>query len=469
MRIADLAIIGAGPAGMAAAIEASQRGLRVVVLDERAECGGHVLGGLNHWGERLGSTLTPFENGALVGRELIGAFQESRVDYRPDCRVWCVDPDNLEVHYAYLERTMSLRARRLLIATGGRERPVAFPGWTLPGVIGLGAAQDRLRYSPESLPESVILAGTGPLLYVLANQMLAAGRQVRAILDTRRSFAPGRAVLGIMTIRNAPERLYDAVRLWRQLKRRGIPIIAGIRELKAEGSERVRRILYRSGRKTVPMDCDLLVAHWDVIPDIDLTGQAGLAHAWHPGQNSWWPQLDPWGNGNRTGIMVAGDSGGIFGLDAARHSGRIAALDAAHSLGLTAEEERNIAAAFPWGERDRLRALRPIIDGYFPAPRAWMKDFADDVPICPCVNATAADIRAARSLGATGPNQVKALCGAGGGACRGRICGSIIAEFLAVQAGLPPYQIERLNPPLPARDITLNALAEGNRGDQATD
>ena len=154
----ELAIIGAGPAGMAAAALADELGLETVLIDEQGSPGGQMYRAI----ERT-EPGTPLGSDYLAGRPLVAALKASRVDYRPNATLWHVDPEGA----LFLEtagRAETLTARRILLATGALERPVPIPGWTLPGVMTAGASQVLLK-SAGLVPEGrVVLAGQGPLL-----------------------------------------------------------------------------------------------------------------------------------------------------------------------------------------------------------------------------------------------------------------------------------------------------------------
>src|SRR5262249_7542492 len=164
----ELAIIGAGPAGMAAAVLAAELGLETVLIDEQPAPGGQIYRAI----ERA-EPDTPLGADDLAGRPLVAAVRASHVAYRPRTTSWHLEPEGA----LFLEtggRPETLTARRILLATGALERPVPIPGWTLPGVMTAGAAQILLK-SSGLVPEGrVVLAGQGPLLYLVAAQLARA-------------------------------------------------------------------------------------------------------------------------------------------------------------------------------------------------------------------------------------------------------------------------------------------------------
>jgi thioredoxin reductase len=178
----DLAIIGAGPAGMAAAVLAGELGLAVVVLDEQPAPGGQIYRNIERAGDAaaLGASY-------LRGAALARAFRVAAHDYRPGASVWHVETAAGQPCRLWLlrdGRVGQVHARRVLLAAGATERPVPVPGWTLPGVMTVGALQILLKAAGMTPEGPVVLVGNGPLLYLTAVQLAAAGGQVAAVLLT---------------------------------------------------------------------------------------------------------------------------------------------------------------------------------------------------------------------------------------------------------------------------------------------
>ena len=171
----DLAIVGAGPAGMAAAVEAAEHGLSVAVLDDQPEPGGQIYRGIERAGPEL-STILGEEY--CAGRTLARDFRAAGIDYRPNSAVWRLDV-GARLAFSRDGRAATLAADRVLIATGAMERPVPVPGAERPGVMGAGAAQTLLKASGLVPAGRVVLAGSGPLLLLVGCQLLDAARRSR--------------------------------------------------------------------------------------------------------------------------------------------------------------------------------------------------------------------------------------------------------------------------------------------------
>src|SRR4051794_16415280 len=186
---ADLAIIGAGPAGMAASVLSSELGLDTVLIDEQDSPGGQIYRAIEHAGAE-GARNSPLGADYLAGRPLVEAFRASRAHYRPGTTVWNIDPggdDNGATISVVTEQgSETIAARRILVATGAIERPVPIPGWTLPGVMTAGAAQIMLKTAALVPAGRTVIAGQGPLLYLAAIQMARAGVPPLLVLETTR-------------------------------------------------------------------------------------------------------------------------------------------------------------------------------------------------------------------------------------------------------------------------------------------
>ncbi len=446
----DLAIVGAGPAGMAAAIEAADLGLTVAVLDEQPAPGGQVFRSVES------AAGDPALAGEFLdaGGALAAAFRAGRgIDYHPRTTVWHLAPDTGIVSVVANGASSELEARRVLLATGAQERPVPIPGWTLPGVMSAGAAQIVLK-TAGAVPEgAVVIAGQGPLCWLLAVQLLRAGVDRLTLLETGAGGVLGDALRagGLWSGRHL---LRKGVVLMREAKRRGLRVMRGVRDLHAEGDERVRHLRWRGGE----MACDTLLLHEGVIPSTHITRALGLDHDWDRRQLCWRPRLDALGATSHGNIAVAGDGGGIGGWEAAVAGGRLAAIDAAHRLGHLDAAARDRRAA---PQRKALRAalaLRPFLDRlYAPAPAVLTP--ADGTIACRCEEITAGQVREAARLGATGPNQVKAFVRAGMGACQGRMCGTVVAGLIAEVHGTSMEEVGALRPRAPFKPMTVGELA----------
>ncbi len=446
----DLAIVGAGPAGMAAAVEAASLGLSVAVLDEQSAPGGQVFRAV----ERAGGDPALAGEFLDAGGALTARFRATPgISYRPSATLWHLDPQAGSLSVLAGGASSELSARRILLATGAQERPVPIPGWTLPGVMSAGAAQILLKTAGAIPDGAVVIAGQGPLCWLVAVQLLRAGVGDLTLLETGSGGALWDAARagGLWSGRHLLGKGFGLVR---EARRRGLRVKRRVAGLRAEGEAKVERVAWDGGA----LPCDALLLHEGVIPVTHVTRALGLDHDWDARQLCWRPRLDAWGATSHPSIAVAGDGGGIGGWEAAVASGRLAAVDAAHRVGRLDLAARDARAASHQRDLRRALALRPFLDRlYAPAPAVLAP--ADATIVCRCEEITAAQVREAARHGATGPNQVKAFLRAGMGPCQGRLCGTVVAALIAEVHGTSMEEVGALRPRAPFKPMTVGELA----------
>lgn len=452
----DLLIVGAGPAGMAAAVTARRHGLSVRVVDDQPAPGGQIWRGIETVAatpraKRLGESY-------LSGAERAAAFRVCGALYEPDSQLWQIEPG----FRAFITRGGKARiatAQAIILATGAQERPVPFPGWTLPGVLTVGAAQILLK-TADSVPEKPVwIAGCGPLPLLCMTQLLAAGGRIAGFLDTTPRGRVGAA------LRHLPQglgRLGDLIKglSWSlALRRAGVPIIRHVTGLRAEGEGRLQRLRYRTedGRET-EVPAEVLLVHEGVVPNIHAPLALGCAVSWHAGQHCYVPVLDTWGESSQANIFVAGDGAGIGGAEAAEPRGRLAALRVAAKLGRLDQVTAEAAAAPERAALSSALSLRPFLDALY-APRPQLYAPPDETLVCRCEEVTAGELRARAVEGRPGPNQLKAFTRAGMGPCQGRQCGYSMVHIVAAAQGRSVEEVGfyRIRPPL--KPVTLGELA----------
>ena len=449
MERIDFLIIGAGPAGMAAAALAAELGLDTLIVDEQDAPGGQIYRGVERAqpGAGLGAEY-------FAGVPLAAALRRSEAQYLPGASVWHVDPDGtVSLLTAGMSRT--IRARRILVATGAVERPVPIPGWTLPGVMTAGAAQIALKTAGLVPAGRAVLAGQGPLIWLAAAQLLRAGAPPALILETA-SLSNYHLAAHLLPRVLWPARraLAKGLSLIREVKRAGIPIVRRVTGLRAVGGDKIERVAWNGGETSA----DLLLLHEGVIPNTQISLALQLDHRWDAAQFCWRPVVDDWGATALSTISMAGDGGGIAGAEAAALQGRLAALDAASFLDKIDPAERDRRARPLRRALKRELAIRPFLDRLYRPSRALLLP-EDDTIACRCEEVTVAQIRRAARLGAQGPNQAKAFTRCGMGPCQGRICGSIVSQVMADTLGKPVAEVGAYRPRAPYKPVTLGALA----------
>ena len=451
-----LAIVGAGPAGMAAATTAATLGIDTLVLDEQPAPGGQIYRAITRSPLRPGSILG---NDYWSGRALADAFAASGATWLPDATVWSLAHADggagFEIGVSRGGAASLVRAKHVIVATGAQERPFPIPGWTLPGTMTAGAAQIALK-SSGLVPEGrFALAGTGPLLWLLAAQLLRAGAPPTAILDTTPAG-------GFDAWRHAPAFLLSpyagkGISLIREV-RAWVPVTSGVANLRAKGDGRLRAVAFSAGGRDQRLELDALLLHQGIAPNINLALAARCRHRWDDAQLAFVPEIDAWGTSSVAGIAIAGDGAGIGGAEAAAERGRIAALGAATRLGAIDGEERDRRAVPPRKALARALRGRAFLDHRF-RPALANRVPSGDTIVCRCEEVTAAQVVEAVRVGATGPNQLKAYLRCGMGPCQGRLCGLTVTELIAQTRGQSRDAVGHYRLRAPVKPITLAELA----------
>ncbi|UYQ72260.1 NAD(P)/FAD-dependent oxidoreductase [Pelagibacterium flavum] len=448
----DLVVIGSGPAGLAAACEARNLGLSVVVLDEQPAVGGQIYRSIeNAPSDRVGILGADY----AAGRALADGFRSSGADYRGGATVWNVTNQGV-VDYVVENRSNTITGRHVILASGAMERPFPISGWTLPGVMGVGAAQILLKSAGALPQEPVVLAGCGPLLYLLAWQYLRAGVAISAIVDTTERAGYFHALPHIVGAILGATDLLKGFKLLTALRRSGVVFYRGARDLAVLGETEVEGLSFVHRGNSKSLAAKLVLLHQGVVPNAQLSLSTGAEHRWNAAQLCWEPVTDEWGRLGDSVLYVAGDSRGIVGALASADQGRLAALSAAAVQGVVGDLARR---AHPVQQQlARHTRIRPFLDALYRPSVQNRIPLKDDVLVCRCEEVTAGQIRGYVKLGCLGPNQTKSFGRSGMGPCQGRLCGLTVTEIIARERGVMPGKVGHYRVRPPVKPILLGDL-----------
>lgn len=439
---------------MAAAIAARSLGLDVTVLDEQPQPGGQIWRSIERT-TRLDGVLGP---AYAKGRPVAEAFRESGVSYCPGVRLWHLEP----AFRAFVSRESQaevIEAAAVILATGAQERPVPFPGWTLPGVLTVGAAQILLKSSAQIPTGPLWIAGSGPLPLLYAVQLLRAGGRLAGYLDTTPVGQWRGALRHLLGAFRAAGDIAKGLGWLATLRASKTPVIRGVTDVEAFGGDRIEGLRYQTCdaiMKTV--EAKTLLVHEGIVPNIHVPLSFDCSVTWNVEQECFAPVVDTWGESSRPNLFIAGDGAGIAGAQAAQLRGELAALRVAVKLGRKAEDAAASVAGPIRRRLNRELALRPFLDALY-RPRAQVFAPSDETLVCRCEEVKASRIRTLATIGQPGPNQVKAATRAGMGPCQGRQCGYTVTRILAAAQDRPPCEVGFFHIRPPLKPVTLGELA----------
>jgi len=456
-----IAIVGAGPAGIAAAGVLAAHGVAPSVIDEARRPGGQI-----YRQPRPGLRL---DIAALLGaeaenyRRTHAAFDalRDRIDYRPQTLAWGIEDRAL--HTIQGNEAAALACDALILATGAADRTLPIAGWTLPGVFTLGGAQVLLKEHGCLIGRRVVFCGSSPLLYLAARQYRAMGAEI-VVLDTTPLAAKVAAAIDLAA---APGTLARGLGYMASLRRAGVAMHHGVQLRAFEGGSGVEAVRFRDRGEDVTLACDAVAIGFGLKPETQLAELAGVPLRYDPVFRQWLPQADADGRcgGN---IYVAGDGATVGGAQAAALTGALAACAVLedHKVAIA-----GIARARMRRQVARLRRFQRGLARAFAWPADAVYGLDDGVMVCRCEGISAGELRAAirADFGPAEVNRLKAVTRCGMGRCQGRFCGLAAAELTAHTLGVPLEAVGRLRAQPPVKPIPLAVTPAGNAAAAARD
>ncbi|AWN45942.1 FAD/NAD(P)-binding oxidoreductase [Methylobacterium terrae] len=453
-----VAIVGAGPAGLRAAEVLAKAGLRPLLVDEGHRAGGQIYRRPPPGAERPAAELYGFEAGRARALHALADALAPRLDYRPGTMVWAIaarEPAGFDLDCLGSEGRERISVDRLVLATGAMDRSLPVPGWTLPGVFTLGAAQIALKAQGMAIGRRVALVGAGPLLPLVAHQYAKAGATLAAVLDVTPLAPKVRAAPRLAAV---PTTL--AKGLWYTLRGAlgGTPVRSGIRAVAVEGARHVEALAWedaRGRRHTIP--CDAVGVSFGLRSEAQAADLAGCRFVFEPVTRQWQPERSAEGRASHPHVYLAGDGSGIGGADVAELQGERTALALLADLGRPRDAAREARLDRRLARQARFRAA---LEAAYPYPHHLVDGIADDEIVCRCEGITAGAIRrTAAERDAREVNRLKALTRTGMGRCQGRVCGHAAAEILARALDVPVEAVGRLRGQAPIKPIPLREPA----------
>lgn len=438
----NVVIVGAGPAGIRAAHTLLAHGVKPCLIDESPRGGGQIYRRQPANFKRSAQQLYGFEaSKAQAVHQTIDELA-TQIDYRPETLVW--NAENGQLDTLSNGRSSVVEYSNIIVATGATDRILPVPGWTLPGVYSLGAAQIALKYQGCAIGERVAFCGSGPLLYLVAYQYAKAGAKVVAVLDSAPFSAQIRALPALL---GQPATLAKGMYYRSWLTAHGIPVHQGAMLERIDGKQRVSAIRWANGQR---LECDAVAFAHALRSETQLADLLGCNFHWSELNRAWLPTRDSAGRSSVAGVYLAGDGAGIMGADAAEMAGERASLALLEDSGHALDSARGDQLEYKLASIER---FRHGLETAFPFPADWAAKAPDELILCRCEEVSVGEVRAVVDEGHWELNRVKAHCRVGMGRCQGRMCGSAAAEIVAQRSGRALDSIGRLRGQAPIKPL----------------
>jgi NADPH-dependent 2,4-dienoyl-CoA reductase/sulfur reductase-like enzyme len=461
MKSTSLAILGAGPAGLAAASEAARYGIGVTIIDDNALPGGQYFRQMPRTFRH--TTATSSDKDRKRAAALFEVLQQPGVEFLSETVVWDI-PDEHMLAYSGPHGAGLLQAEMVLVSAGAYDRPVPFPGWTLPGVVTCGGLQNLLKGQRMIPGRRAVVAGNGPLLLVATATLLRGGAIVPEVVEA----APvlRRLPSQLWRLAAAPKIMRQAIEYGALMVRHGTRFTTGETVIEALGEDAVQEVVLapidergqvnRARRRTVPVDT--LVVGFGLRPSIELFQLLGCALRFDRMSGGWLPVRNVDLETSRPNVFAAGDGAGIGGVERALAEGRLVGMLAARRLGRAVGDggtERKLRASLT-----RMDRFRTGLERLYRPPCSYLDLVTPKTTICRCEEVSFDDIETWRSRGLATGTALKAATRIGMGRCQGRNCLATLAELLAREGSVPVESVPmpRVRPPL--RPVLIGDLLQ---------
>ena len=402
--MSDVVVVGAGPAGITAACRAAECGATVTLIDENPLPGGQI------WRQGLNRNII------RKAKYWFDRMEQSNVSIR--CGRTAVDITDSSVLVQNQEEVPEqITYDKLILALGARELFIPFPGWTLPGVMGAGGAQNMLKAGMPVAGMRVVVAGSGPLLFAVAGNLAKAGARIVCVAEQASRMQLARFALG--TLRYSPFKMVEGMgNTWHYFP---APYRLNNWIKEARGDSQVREVVLTNGKKQRTVPCDMVACAYGLVPRLELAALAGCKH------KNGAVMVNHLQETSIEGIFCAGEITGIGGVDISISEGQIA--------GLAAVGNEQAAKNLITRQTKQLRFVR-LLDDCFVLKDQLRELPTDDTIICRCEDITFGELKSQ-----TDQRSAKLYTRCGMGPCQGRVCSSILAYLLG-------WQPNRVRPPV---------------------
>lgn len=470
---AEVAVVGAGPAGLSAAVSGADSGLSIILIDASSRPGGQYW---RHSSESFSKiNEDPGHRGwktfTHLRSRLYAHIEQGHILYLKDHQVWLIERIgtssimHLSPTYEAAPSipTHVVKTDELILCPGAYDRQLPIPGWDMPGVMTAGGVQTLLKSNGSIAGTHAVVGGSGPFLLPVATEIARAGVKVSAICEANN---PLRWLNNLNGVLQAPAKVLEAIEYASVLGRHRIPFLVRTAITAIHGDSKVQAVtLAKLDSKGMTItgterqiEVDLVALGWGFTPSLELILAVG-AETTKDVDGSLTAVVDDEMRSNVTGIRIAGEATGIGGAKLAALEGELAALSIARSRNGNYESAR--IRSLKRSVR-RGRAFAIAMHNSNPIPECWHDWLTSETLICRCEEVSYAQIcYAIDDLGADDPRSVKSFARPGMGWCQGRVCGFATTEIIAARLGRASTATEMraMAGRLPATPLTLAQLA----------
>lgn len=462
----DVVVIGGGPAGLTAAITLSKYQIRVALVDERITLGGQIY-------KRIGSGFkvkNPKFLGKdfLDGKSLIEDFNQSGASTFLETVVLTIENSSVIVANSK-DGTFALKYQKLIVATGAYDRPVAFPGWTLPGVITAGAAQTMVKSQQFAPGNQMVFAGSGPLALAFPAQMAELGAPVKIVLEAAKLPSISALLRLAFSLRGNLDLIRDAIKYRIQLIKHRIPFKYRTIVIAAHGTERVKSVTFakvdsdwnpiKGSEKTI--DADTLIIGYGFLPSIEILRLLDCKLDFNDNRGGFIAVTDHWGATSTENVYAVGDGTGVSGSYVAKAQGQLAALKIAHNLNRISDLRLTESARVPLKELKQRNRFQIAINKMFNIGKGIYNLADDQTIICRCESVKLGELNPIIQSAAD-VSVAKAYSRAGMGLCQGRNCQRQIAALIAREHKIKLSEVPIATPRLPIKPVTIGLISDNS-------
>ncbi|MFT4767758.1 MAG: NADPH-dependent 2,4-dienoyl-CoA reductase/sulfur reductase-like enzyme [Glaciecola sp.] len=463
-RDIDVLVIGAGPAGLAAARAAALSGATVLLVDERAKAGGQYF---KQPGYGFAVDETRIDAQFREGLALYRSAMDAGVEFCFGATVWGAFPGP-QLAISTASGSELLNAGRVVVSPGAYESPMPFPGWTLPGVMTTGAAQTLLRAYQTAPGQRVLVAGNGPLNLQVARELTTAGVQVVAVLELAKAPSLRKTVDVLQMCLTSPGLVRSGLGHVIRLARSRVPVLYQHRVIQAQGDERVESVtIARVDEAGLPIAgseqqfaVDAVCLGYGFLAQSEIARALGAGLGLVDEADSSQTQKDIAGrSATAPEVFVAGDAGGLGGARVAISQGALAGATAARDLGYQADAavQRNL-------QKDqrtlaRHRRFQKALWSVYEAPTATLAVADEQTIICRCESVTLGRIQAQAAQGVTAIGAIKRETRAGMGRCQGRYCAGLLRQIVGDADAAIAEEQAYFAPRPPFKPLSIGSLA----------